>query len=264
MPIDTHAHAFTTDLPLVADARYRPQTSRPIAAYLRVLDAHEIDRAVLVQPSFLGIDNSYILAAIRAHPQRLRGVAVVEPDAEPAALDALAAAGIAGLRLNVIESMGPWALDARLQQLAEAAAQRGMHIELHASAERLAMLIAFLLPTGVQIVIDHFGRPGPEGADDPGFRAIRAAAPSRRVWVKLSGPYRVAYPDRAALATILLSELGADRLVWGSDWPWTQNEDGRSYAALLTDLKTWVPDAAARAQILTRSAEALFGFRSGA
>ena len=43
-----------------------------------VLDPNGVSHAVLVQPSFLGMDNHYLLDALRRYP-RFRGIAVVQP-----------------------------------------------------------------------------------------------------------------------------------------------------------------------------------------
>lgn len=258
MIVDTHAHAFLLDRPLAEHRRYTPPVERPVAEYLAVLARHGIDRGVLVQPSFLGTDNSYVLSALQAHPDRLRGVAVVAPDVADDTLDRYAAGGIVGLRLNVIETLGPWSDGAALRSFAEKAVRHRLHIELHARGDTLRHLLDRLLPIGADVVVDHLGRP--ESAEDPGFVALLAGASTGRLWVKLSGPYRVPCPDIAGLVVRLLDRFGPDRLVWGSDWPWTQKEEGRSYEGLLNEFGRWVPDPAARAAILGSSASTLFRF----
>ena len=47
-------------------------------------DAVGIARGVAVQPSVYGLDNSALLSALQARPERLRGVVVIDP-ATPAA-----------------------------------------------------------------------------------------------------------------------------------------------------------------------------------
>jgi hypothetical protein len=60
--IDTHAHVFERGLPLANARRYAPGYDAPLSAYLAQLDAHGLSNGVLIQPSFLGTDNSYLLA----------------------------------------------------------------------------------------------------------------------------------------------------------------------------------------------------------
>src|SRR4051794_17112495 len=78
-PVDCHAHVFTRALTMAPDARFLPEADAPIESYLALLDAHAIAGGVLVQPSFLGTDNGYLLAAVARAPERLRAVAVVAP-----------------------------------------------------------------------------------------------------------------------------------------------------------------------------------------
>src|SRR5687768_9551258 len=92
--IDCHAHVFRADLRFAAGSRYAPTADARAEDYLGVLDAAGIAAALLIQPSFLGTDNSYMLEAIARAPQRFRGVAVVAPDIMANELAALAAAGI--------------------------------------------------------------------------------------------------------------------------------------------------------------------------
>ena len=88
-------------MPLANARRYAPGYDAPLAAYLAQLDAHGVSHGVLIQPSFLGFDNSQMLAAIAAQPQRLKGIAVVPPDMAAADLQALDRQGIVGIRLNL-------------------------------------------------------------------------------------------------------------------------------------------------------------------
>ena len=186
--IDTHAHVFERGLPLAGARRYAPTYDAPLSAYLAQLDAHGVSHGVLIQPSFLGVDNSYLLAALKQAPQRLRGVAVIDPAAPETLLTQMNAEGIVGIRLNLIGAADPqlkspvWqAALARLHAL-------GWHVELHVDARRLPALLQPLLNAQVNVVVDHFGRPDPAlGVDDPGFAALLAAGRSRRVWVKISG-----------------------------------------------------------------------------
>src|SRR3954453_3718265 len=105
--VDTHAHVFTRRLALAGDRRYAPSYDAPAAAYLGMLDRNGMSHGVLVQPSFLGTDNSYLLEALRREPRRLRGIAVVAPETAPNELRRLDRAGVVGLRLNLIGQPDP-------------------------------------------------------------------------------------------------------------------------------------------------------------
>ncbi|MET0529418.1 MAG: amidohydrolase family protein [Microvirga sp.] len=105
--IDSHAHVFKRGLPLAANIRYAPDYDATPEDYIRNLDAKGMSNGFLVQPSFLGTDNSYMLEALRRYPNRFRGIVVVQPDIRQDALQELAAAGVVGIRLNLIGVQNP-------------------------------------------------------------------------------------------------------------------------------------------------------------
>lgn len=237
--------------------------------YLRLLDENGVARGVLVQPSFLGTDNSYLVDALRRYPDRLRGIAVVSPNARGVLFDELRSAGVMGIRLNLVGlpipdfSTPPW------PALLKEVESRDWQVEVHREARDLPQIVGPLLEAGVNVVVDHFGRPDPKlGVDDPGFRYLLSTGSSRRVWVKLSGAYRNGAAGRgeaiAVAATPLLrNSFGAERLMWGSDWPHTLFEKTVDYAATRSALDTWVADPRDRQVILFETPAKLFGFQTG-
>lgn len=70
--VDAHAHVFARSLALTPDRRYAPQADALLEDYLAHLDTHGLHAGVLIQPSFLGTDNRYMLDAIRQAPRRLK------------------------------------------------------------------------------------------------------------------------------------------------------------------------------------------------
>src|ERR1700704_4906010 len=72
--IDAHAHVFVRGLKLAMDARYAPDYDASWETLLSLAAANGVGRAVILQPSFLGFDNSYLLGALRARPDGFRGV----------------------------------------------------------------------------------------------------------------------------------------------------------------------------------------------
>lgn len=253
--VDTHAHVFTRALPLAAERRYAPRGEAPVSGFLTQLDAHGIGAGVLVQPSFLGTDNSHLIASLAAAPDRLRGIAVVAPDVADATLDAYAAAGVVGVRFNLIGRDPDVLRRDDWQRLAGRVAARGWQIEIQAEGRDLPGALDALDGIAAPVVIDHFGRPDPaSGLGDPGFRRLLAQGAERRLWVKLSGAYRCGGVDVRPYVDALLAGLGPDRLLWGSDWPWTQFEDARTYAGCVAEFTTWC-DAASRDRVAASSRE---------
>ncbi|GAC1336275.1 MAG: amidohydrolase [Myxococcales bacterium] len=262
---DCHAHVIgaADRYPLVPERTYTPPPA-PEAAYLAMHDALGIERGVLVQVSVHGTDNRLLVETLRRHPLRLRGVAVVAPSVGDAELEALAAAGVRGLRLNVVFG-GGIGFEA-LETLAARSAPLGLHLELLLDASALPRLAPRLLRIDVPFVVDHMGlRPTAGGVRDPGFQALLGLLGDTRAWVKLAGSYRTSsaggdFADTLPFAHALL-ERAPDRLVWGSDWPHVavpgrMPNDGE----LLDLLGRWVPDEALRDRILVDNPRRLYDF----
>jgi predicted TIM-barrel fold metal-dependent hydrolase len=265
-PTDCHAHVFRRGLKLADVRRYAPDYDATVADYLRVLDESGTARGVLVQPSFLGTDNSFMLESLAAAPQRLRGIAVVEPTATKEELADLDRRGIVGIRLNLVGLAVPRFDEAPWPALLKAVADLGWQVEVHREAKDLEPILAPLLRAGVTVVVDHFGRPDAKlGVDDPGFRYLLTTGAQRRTFVKISAAYRNGR-DGAGEATalkaypMLRDALGADRLVWGSDWPHTQFETVENYKKNRAFLDAMVTDVAKREAILSKNPAALFRF----
>ncbi|MGO9358663.1 MAG: amidohydrolase family protein [Xanthobacteraceae bacterium] len=264
--IDAHAHVFHRGLTMAAARRYTPAADASVDLYLRRLDENGMTHGVLVQPSFLGVDNSYLVDSVAAAGGRLRGVAVVDPAISRAQLQRLDAAGVVGARLNLVGNAPLPDLSApEWRHLLRDVAALGWQIEVQRSARDLRALAPVLLAAEVSVVLDHFALPDPAlGASDPDWRALLELGRTRRLWVKLSGPYRSGPRGREIARDafpVLRDTLGVDRLMWGSDWPHTQFEASESYAGARAFLDRLVPDARERAALLASPAE-LFRFGS--
>lgn len=250
-PIDTHAHIFRADLPMDrATALYLPDYDFTSEDYLKALDAHGVRQACIAAPSFLATYNDYMIACLRAHRDRLRGTAIVEPGIDPYSLRAMDADGVVGIRLS-FRARGalPDLAGAEWQRLFWRLADLSWHVHLHVEGARLPELLPVLTAAPMALVIDHFGRPDPADAvNSPGFRALLGAFDTGRTWGKLSGGYRLGC-DAGPLARRLMEVAGPERLVWGSDCPFAGHEREISYADTLADYLRWVPDPADRATI---------------
>jgi predicted TIM-barrel fold metal-dependent hydrolase len=263
LAIDTHAHVFHRGLKLAPGRRYAPDYDAPLALYLQQLDQNGITNGVLVQPSFLGTDNSYLVECLKATNGRLRGIAVVDVAVAADELRALDRAGVAGIRLNLVGQKLPdltspdWtALLAQIRTL-------DWQVEIQRNAGDLAALAPTLLDQGVKVVLDHFALPDPKlGIDDPGFQSVLKLGATRNVWVKISAPYRNGAAGEAFAKQaypLLRTAFGVDRVLWGSDWPHTQFEATQSYARNRKFLDELVTDADERARVLASPRE-LFRF----
>jgi predicted TIM-barrel fold metal-dependent hydrolase len=261
--IDTHAHVFHRGLKLAPGRRYAPDYDAPLALYLEQLDRNGMSNGVLVQPSFLGTDNSYLVESLKTSGGRLRGIAVVDPSVTADELRALDRAGVVGIRLNLVGQPLPDLAAGEWKALLGNVKSMGWQVELQRNASDLALLAPQLLDHGVTVVLDHYALPDPKlGVADPGFQSVLKLGATRNVWVKISAPYRngasgesfakEAYP-------LLRKAYGLDRLLWGSDWPHTQFEASQAYAKNRQFLDALIVDDSERARVLA-SPHQLFRF----
>lgn len=278
---DCHVHVFDpARFPYAAERSYTPGTAT-VADLLAFEHGLGMERMVLVQPSGYGTDNRCLLDGLhRLGPHRARGVAVVDPRrVTPAQIEALHAAGVRSLRLN-LEVQGEQRLDkaqAALRQALDVVTDVRWSIQLHASLAVIAGLGEHILQAGTPIVLDHFaGLKAEQGMAQPGLAAVLSLLRDAPLYVKLSAPYRASgHPRYADLAPFVhaLAQAAPHRLVWASDWPHTGSSANRSgdlsriepFRAVDMDhvfdqLWQWIPDAEVREQIMVRNPARLYGF----
>ena len=103
-----------------------------------------------------------------------------------------------------------------------------------------------------------------DGPNQPGFqRLLGLLRKNRRVWIKLTGVYRMSktpgFTDAAPMARALI-EAAPDRLIWGSDYPHLSFAEANSNEALFATLKSWARDEATLRKILVDNPARLFAF----
>lgn len=265
--IDSHAHVFSRGLNLASGRRYAPNYDAPLGDYLAQLQGHGFSHGVLVQPSFLGTDNRYLLSALQTAPGQLRGVVMLEQGVGREALDDMARLGVKGVRLNLMGQALPDLTAAQWRPLLERIGEQGWHLELHRQVADIPTLVRALEPYGLDLVIDHFGRPDARlGLGQPGFAELLTLGGKGKVWVKVSGIYRLegTVQQNLAFARQALGALeahyGAERLMWGSDWPHTQHEAAVSFGTVVEQFEALGCSAELRRALLEDTARDLFGF----
>ena len=163
--VDVHAHVMAGPADAVPGAAYAPFEA-PVEDYLRHLDALGVSRGVLVNPSTYGTDNTVLLDALRAHPGRLRGVAVIGPDVDDGALADLHDAGVRACRVQ--DQFAGGTPVTALAAVAERVGPLGWHVEVWTDPRRHLPLLRAAAGRG-RILLDHLGSvpvPAP-GEPDP-------------------------------------------------------------------------------------------------
>lgn len=265
--IDSHAHVFRANAPMIKARRYTPQKSALLTDYLTNLDDLGCSKGVLIQPSFLGMDNSFLIQSIKQAANRLKGVAVVDPSICWQQLVQLDKAQIVGIRLNVIDGIQPDLQSTKWKNLLDSIKKLNWHVEIHTRSNQLCDLVEQLINNDIRVVVDHFGRPvNYRLNDDAGFQRLMKLSTSGLLWCKLSGIYRITESKAQSQLFIseamplLLENFGVQRLMWGSDWPHTQFEAEINKIYLQEQLSSMFTDIQQAKTVLWDTPAQFFGF----
>ena len=263
---DCHAHVFGAQAryPLLPATHFVPHEC-PWPAYANMLRSIGCERAVLVQPSVYGTDNSAIEDTLKSADMPLRAIAVVAPEIADKELERLHGLGFRGIRINTASGTRGLGLT-HARALAERIKPLGWHLQFYANFIEQPEVEAVLSALPVTVVIDHFGRIRAEqGVAAPAFQAVLRLLRRDNVHAKLIGPYFISdqfpgYADIRPFAQAMV-EAAPRRVVWGSDWPHAsareKMQDDGDFADMLGE---WVQDKGLRHQVLVENPERLYGF----
>lgn len=266
--IDCHVHVLDpVNFPYGKDIEYKPsgpEVGTP-AQLGQVMQTYGVSHALLVQPnSGYGSDNSCMLDTIARGNGRFKGIAIIDFDADLAALRGLKAQGIVGAAFNptfhgIDYYRQSAALIGRLAEL-------DMFLQIQSEHDQLAMFVPWIEAIPVRVLIDHCGRPTPEaGLNQPGFQALLRLAATQRVSVKLSGYAKfsaVPYPfdDTWPFVRAIVEAFTLKRCLWASDWPFLRATQRQDYGPLVELAELLFPDSAARRALFCDTPRRLFGF----
>ena len=272
--IDAHSHVWTPDttaFPLSAE--YTPADMAPPSftadELLAQAQPNGVDRVVLIQMSFYGFDNSYMLSEIAHRPETFRGVAIVDHTRADLGdeMARLRERGVRGFRIYQCGEFGAQPLDEEYRGICGLAGELQMAIcplldvELLPATARAAA--AFPQTT---FVVDHLGRIGcgrPIEAAHVAALCELAAFPNCNV--KVSGLYALGkgtapYDDLVPVVQRLHEAFGADRLLWATDCPY-QLVHGtyESSLSFVRDRLPFVSDEGKEAMLWGTSERIFFG-----
>ncbi|HEX5210436.1 MAG TPA: amidohydrolase family protein [Pseudolabrys sp.] len=266
--IDCHVHVLDpVAFPYGKDIDYKPSghevgTPPQLDAMMQTCG---VTHALLVQPnSGYGPDNACMLDAIARGNGRYRGIAIIDFDADLAALRDLQAQGIVGAAFNpTFHGIDYYKRSAKLiERLAEC----DMFLQLQCEHDQLSLFVPWIEALPVRVLIDHCGRPTvAEGLQQPGFQALLRLARTGRVHVKLSGYAKFSkrpYPfkDTRPYVRAIVEAFTLDRCMWASDWPFLRSEQRQDYGPLVELAGSLFPDAAERRKLFVDTPQKLFGF----
>jgi predicted TIM-barrel fold metal-dependent hydrolase len=234
MPIvDTHAHIYHEDevlYPKKPDPLRPPKGKGTIEHLKQNASDNGIGRVVLVQTgSAYQWDNRLLAETARANADWTVGVCTLDPaDEESAAeLERLAAGfNVKGLRMEPTKPT-PVVFDhAGAHRLWQKAEELGVvvcaHIQSQFTKQLADLLVAY---PGVPVVLDHAAYPkAADGVDSETVKRVLDLVGFRNLTVKLTFSVTgsdEAYPfeDMKTIVRKIVEGFGAERCMWGSDFP---------------------------------------------
>jgi predicted TIM-barrel fold metal-dependent hydrolase len=273
-PIDAHVHVWTPDTeryPLAAG--FRREEMRPPRFTPEDLFEHArpcgVARVVLIQMSFYGFDNRYMLDTIGRFPGVFAGVAVIDDSATdpPAEMRRLANEGVRGFRIYPRNKpVDQWLDGPGMRAMWACGAEEGLAMCHLVNPDCLPAIDRHCKEfADTPVVIDHFARIGVDGT----LRAADIAqlcklARHRHTYVKVSAFYalgqkKAPYLELAPLVRRLLDAYGPERLMWATDCPY-QVQQGHTYVdsiALVRDRLDFLSEGD-REWLLRKTAQSVF------
>ena len=252
------ADQYPSYAPLLGAAAGAPPLPGAAELLIRRMDAAGVAGALAVQAGNHLYDHSYLLAALERYPDRLAGVLLADPRpaseggggaAEISRLARAAAGKVVGVRFNpYLWPEGELMTNQTGREMYAAAGELGLpvsHMPFKGLLRHIDEIEALATdcPRTVAI-IDHFGFCACDDLQSEEWRRLRGLARFPQIYVKASALFRVSkqpsFPHADAAGAglrALVDAFGAERVMWGTDFPWVEEKGG--YAA------AWAPlDAA--------------------
>ena len=265
---DAHCHVFGPQAvyPFAPSSTYEPVDAGKEILFQR----HQflgVDRAVVVQASCHGTDNSAMLDALKSGGDRYKGIAIVADDVDHKSLDEMNEAGVRGVRFNFVKRLGGGKPPEYYRTILEKIRRYDWHVVVYFDSEDIVSLAPFLQEIPCQVVIDHMGRvPVEQGTGGHAYRLLHnLLVNDDRFWVKISCAERLSasgppYADVDPIAVDLLATV-PERILWGTDWPHPNMKSHMPDDGQLVDrIMTICANTALQQKVLVENPARLYGF----
>lgn len=271
--VDSHVHVWTNDVQNyglatgVTTQEMKPAVFLPEELW-RHAEPAGVDRALLIQMSYYGYDNSYMLDVIAQSPEVFRGIAIVDWNAKApeVRMRDLARKGVRGFRIYPERGCASTWLDSEgFERMFRCGAEENLALCPLINPDALLALDRQCRRFGdTPVVVDHLARIGTDASiKEPDVRALCALAKYPQVRLKVSAFYGLgqAKPPHIDLAPLIRRAyyaFGPDRLMWGSDCPFQlMAETYENSISLIRDHLDFL-SRADKDWILRKTAEKLF------
>lgn len=279
--IDSHLHIWAslaeeTAFPFVHDSpppdSFKDRAST--AQLLEEMEAAGVDGALLVQPIHYKFDHSYVCQAIHDFPEKFKGMMLFDPAMTMSdamvQLENCKQKGFVGVRFNpyLWHKLGENKWSPMSQGVGLACYQKCGELKMPVGVmcfqgldlhydDILTLLVA---SPGTTLILDHFGFTAID--NEATFHQLLSLAQYPNVYVKVSALFRLNdTPPFEQVKTKrflpLLDVFGADRLMYGSDFPFVLEQP--SGYGMVNLVASWIEDENQRNAIMGGTAERIFG-----
>ena len=271
MRIDAHVHVWTLGAPPFTHnddmSTQRPEYPGLVEDLIRYMDLNKIDRTVLIQCMYHGYDNSYMCDGLRRFPERLHGVALLDP-LQPDAAEKLERLyrehGVQGMRLYPIRDRdASWLSSAAQDDLWDRARRLGVPFTWFGRCHQIPLLEPMLARfPEVEVIVDHLGEPVLSEGLDGDFRLLLEAAKYPNLYVKATRidgisaqpwPHEDVHPHIKAI----YEAFGPERMLGCSGFP-ENPQRGEAVGFRVIEEGLDFLAAADKAWILGKTADALY------
>jgi predicted TIM-barrel fold metal-dependent hydrolase len=234
--IDAHVHVWTPDTtryPLAAG--FKKENMSPASFTPEELFKHckpaGVGRINLIQMSFYGFDNSYMLDAIAKYPDVFVGTAVINPLGNDPAKEMtdLAKKGVRAFRILPRLSQQPvdkWLRPEGYKKMFAAGARNNQAMACLIDPDGLPELDRMCKEyPDTPVIIDHLARIGADGViRDQDVERLCAMAKHKKIMVKVGAFYalgkkKAPYDDLGPMIKKVVAAFGPERSMWESDCP---------------------------------------------
>lgn len=276
--IDSHLHVWANaeeskTFPYASDDQIPPPNLQEVGstdALLKQMNEAGVDGALIVQPINHKYDHRYVSDAIQKHPDKFKGMMLFDPSLNPEdalqRLDELVLQGFVGVRFN------PYLFDGKMSE-------NEASLKVFKRCAELKLPIGIMCFKGIElhfddicvlcekcpetmVILDHFGFAAVDNQEQ--FDKVLALA-KYNVFVKISALFRL--KDKSPFESVqkdrfepLLNTYGADRMLFGTDFPYVTQED-IGYKGAVETVNSWLNEKSEdeKNAVMGGTCEHLFG-----
>jgi predicted TIM-barrel fold metal-dependent hydrolase len=289
--IDSHLHVWASTEEAssggfpYADGQTPPESLKDAASIdslMEQMKSSNVSGSLLVQPINHKFDHSYLIRALKAHPDRFKGMLLHNPNLSPedavALLEDLVCKGFVGVRFNPY--LWP-KLDGETSRWTAMSTPGGGGEAVYRRCSELHIPVGVMCFQGLQLhyddiilllkdspkttmIFDHVGFSSLTHEGEKAFQQLLQLAEFPQVVVKISALFRLSDVSpfervRKERFQPLLEAFGADRLMFGTDFPYVLEQDPERYDGMVKLVSSWMNNESTRAAVMGGTAEKVFG-----